>query len=145
MIRITEVVRAEAGQMTNTHVDVPGLDEDERVRPWALKASLVVSTVGIVFSLLGWLWANGQQVEYTDLELVEVRAGSDLEYVPLYLAAMLILGLVALALAAAGARAGQRQPWVVVVAGAMAMFLVMVPVVFFVGYEVSHWSSYPGD
>ena len=119
--------------------DMPATGDEEPPRPWALNASLALSTFGIAFSLVAWVWANGQQIDYDDLQLNDVGVTSGLEYVPIYLLSMLIAGLSSLALAAAGARSNRDRPWVAVAAGAIAMFLVMVPVVFFVSHEVSHW------
>ena len=61
-----------------------------------------------------------------------------------YLTAMFLAGLLALFLAAVGASSVRDQAWAAVVAGAMAMFLVMVPVVFVAGHEVNHWGGCVG-
>ena len=62
-------------------------------------------------------------------------------YFAVYLAATFLAGLAALFLAALGAAAARERAWVAVAAGAMAMFLVTVPVVFVVGHEVNHWGG----
>ncbi len=111
-----------------------------RLRP-TLAASLAISTAGIVVSLVMWIWANAQQVDYDDLDLTGVFSGSErgFGYFAVYLTASFLVGLVALGLALVGAQSDRVR--VSVVAGAMAMFLVMVPVVFVVGHEVNHWGG----
>ena len=118
--------------------------------PPALTASLAISTVGIIVSIVMWVWANAQHVDYDDLDLTGVFSGSErgFGYFAVYLTATFLVGLVALGLALFGAQADRVRASVG--AGALAMFLVMVPVVFVVGHEVNHWGGcfdcgYGGD
>ena len=110
----------------------------------ALTTSLAISTVGIFISLVGWVWANAQRIDYDDLDLTGVFSGAEegFAYVAVYLTAMFLAGLLALFLAVVGASAERVRT--AVVAGAMAMFLVMVPIVFVAGHEVNHWGGCVG-
>jgi hypothetical protein len=125
--------------MTQTYLDMPETGDETPERSWALKASLAMSAVWILFSLRAWTWANGQRVDYNDLSIDDVLGKNDYGYLGLYFGSMLAFGIASLSLGLLGARSTQRAPWVAVIAGAMAMFLVMVPVVFFVDHGVSHW------
>jgi hypothetical protein len=133
--------------MTSIHEDVSRAGRDRQPSGGqgteTLKASLVISTVGVVGSLVAWVWANSQQVNYDELDLTGVFTGSEngFGYVAAYLAAMFFGGLVALLLAVIGAAHVYDRAWRTVLAGAMAMFLVMVPVVFVAGHEVNHWGG----
>ncbi|MFL6070569.1 MAG: hypothetical protein ACJ72Y_04735 [Actinomycetes bacterium] len=89
--------------------------------------------------MVAWTWANGQRVDYGDLAFDGILGRNGFGYVAAYLAAMLTVGLASLWLALLGAGSVRRAPWVSVIAGAMAMFLVMVPVVFVVDHGISHW------
>jgi hypothetical protein len=102
---------------------------------------LVISAVGIVFNVGVWIWADGQRVNYDDLPVTDsyVLRAEGFGYFSVYLLAVLVVGLISLGLAFAGARSRRDRPWVAVAAGAMAMFLVMVPVVFLVGHAINHW------
>ncbi len=97
-----------------------------------LRASFVVSSLGIVASIVGW-WVirfyNSQAVD-------EGRRMKDLmsidwsdSVLPLLLFVMFALGAAAFVLAMLGARAVMAAPWKAVMAGAMATTLAMVPVV----------------
>ena len=123
--------------------DMPATGDESPERPWALNASLAISAVGVFVTLVGWVWANAQRVDYDDLDLTGVFTGAEegFAYFAVYLTATFLAGLAALFLAALGAAAVRERAWVAVVAGAMAMFLVTVPVVFVVGHEVNHWGG----
>ncbi|MFL6182393.1 MAG: hypothetical protein ACJ73J_08795 [Actinomycetes bacterium] len=125
--------------MTQTYLDIPETGDETPERPWALKVSLAISATGILFNVVAWTWANGQRVDYGDLAFDGILGRNGFGYVAAYLAAVLIVGVVSLWLALLGAGSVRRAPWVSVIAGAMAMFLVMVPVVFVVDHGISHW------
>jgi hypothetical protein len=127
----------------------PAARPPETTRPGlggALLTSLTISTIGLFVSVVGWVWANAQRVDYDDLDLTGVFSGAEegFSYVAVYLTAMLLAGLLALFLAMVGASAVRHRAWIAVVAGAMAMFLVMVPVVFVAGHEANHWGGCTG-
>jgi hypothetical protein len=126
-------------EMTQTYLDMPETGDETPERPWAIKVSLAMSAVWILFSLGAWTWANRQQVDYSDLDLDQIIGKNGFGYLGLYFGGMLAFGIASLWLAMLGARAVRQNAWVAVVAGAMAMFLVMVPVVFLVTHEISHW------
>ncbi|MFL6178469.1 MAG: hypothetical protein ACJ74E_01290 [Actinomycetes bacterium] len=136
--------------MTSTFEPVDRSDSDQARGRSALTASLAISGAGILVTLIAWVWANAQQVDYDDLDLTGVFSGQEdgFAYFAVYLTATFLAGLVALALALIGASSERARSSVA--AGAMAMFLVMVPVVFVVGHEVNHWGGciscgYGGD
>jgi hypothetical protein len=134
--------------MTATFEPVHPTDEDTRPgTAGALTASLAISAVGIFVSLVGWVWANAQRVDYDDLDLTAVFSGGEegFAYFAVYLTATFLAGLVALGLAMLGAPSARDRVGVAVMAGAMAMFLVMVPVTFVVGHEINHWGGGIGN
>jgi ABC-type Fe3+ transport system permease subunit len=132
--------------MTQTIAPVRPAERESSGAHLAFTASVVISTVGIFVSLVGFVWANVQRVDYDDLDLTGVFSGAEegFSYVAVYLTAMLLAGLLALFLAMVGASAVRHRAWIAVVAGAMAMFLVMVPVVFVAGHEANHWGGCTG-
>ena len=81
-----------------------------------------------------------------DLDLTGVFSGAEegFAYFAVYLTAMFFAGLLALFLALVGASAVRERAWVAVAAGAMAMTLVMVPVVYVAGHEINHWGGCVG-
>ena len=125
--------------MTQTYLDMPETGDETPERTWAIKVSLAMSAVWILFSLGAWTWANRQRVDYSDLDLDQIIGKNGFAYLGLYFGGMLAFGVASLWLALLGARSARDTPWIAVVAGAMAMFLVMVPVVFLVDHGVSHW------
>jgi hypothetical protein len=127
--------------MTATIEPVHTSDSDEAKGGVALTASLVISGVGILATVIAWVWANAQQVDFDDLDLTGVFSGQEkgFAYFAVYLTASFLAGLVALGLAFVGAATERLRASVA--AGAMAMVLVMVPVVFVVGHEVNHWGG----
>jgi hypothetical protein len=136
--------------MTSTYEPVNASDSEEKDGSAALTASLVISTVGIFVVLVGWVWANAQNVDYDDLDLTGVFSGREerFAYFAVFLTASFLGGLIAFVLALVGAVAERVR--ISVVAGAMAMFLMTVPVVFVVGHEINHWGGclscgYGGD
>jgi Na+-driven multidrug efflux pump len=136
--------------MTSTYEPVNASDSEEVNGRTALTASLVISTVGIFVVFVGWVWANAQNVDYDDLDLTGVFSGSEegFAYFAVFLTASFLGGLIAFVLALVGAAAERVR--LSVVAGAMAMFLMTVPVVFVVGHEINHWGGclscgYGGD
>ena len=123
--------------------DLPATGDETPERAWALKASFAMSAIWILFSFVAWTWANGQRIDYSDLDTDQIMGKNGFGYLGLYLGGMFTFGVASLWLALAGAGSTRRAPWVAVIAGAMAMFLVMVPFIFFVDHGISHW--YTGD
>lgn len=98
----------------------------------SLVASMVISSVGIVASIGGWWLVRAHNVESVETggrirDLVVTEAeGSAL---PALLFISFVVGLTALTLALIGARAAPPRHWLAVVAGMLAMSLIMTPVV----------------
>jgi hypothetical protein len=132
--------------MTSTIDQVSPSQQERTPLGPALVTSLAISTVGVFVSLVGWVWANAQRVDYDDLDLTGVFSGAEegFAYFAVYLTAMFFAGLLALFLALVGASAVRERAWVAVAAGAMAMTLVMVPVVYVAGHEINHWGGCVG-
>ncbi len=129
--------------MTTTIDPARPAEQDRAGLGRSLTASLVISTVGVFVSLVGWVWANAQRIDYDDLDLTGVFSGSEegFAYFAVYLTAMFLAGILALFLALVGSAGVRERAWTAVAAGAMAMVLVMVPVVFVAGHEINHWGG----
>jgi hypothetical protein len=128
--------------MTQTYApDMPATGDELPDRRWALNASLSLSGVVILVNVAIWTWANSERRDFDAMLLKDppLPRPDGWEYLLGYLLAMLAIGVLALALALLGARSSGERPWMATVAGALAMSVVMVPVVFLVSHAVNHW------
>jgi hypothetical protein len=128
--------------MTQTYArDMPATGDELPDRRWALTASLALSGLVILGNIVIWTWANSQRRDFDAMLLQDppLPRPDGWEFLLGYLLVMLILGILALALGLLGARSVGERPWVATVAGALAMSVVMVPVVFLVSHAVNHW------
>jgi len=78
--------------MTQTYLDMPETGDESPDRPWAIKVSLAISAVWILFSLAAWTWANGQRVDYGDLDFGEILGRNGFGYVGVYLGIIFVFG-----------------------------------------------------
>lgn len=120
--------------MTQTADEIPALTgtSPSRGERLCLVASLVISSLGIVASVVGWWLVRAHNVRAVesggrirDLVITEADGSA----LPALLFLSFLVGLTALILALTGARAAPPRTWLAVVAGVLAMSLIMTPVV----------------
>ena len=121
-----------------------------RTERQCLTASLVISSVGIAISIIGW-WLT----RYYNVSAAQegrrtkdlIRIDWDSSDLPLLLFLMFVAGAAALVFALIGARAVGPYVWKAVVAGVLATSLLMVPIVVTANSLVTAgiWDNAGGD